>query len=624
MKKFLKLFVLTLVITIVAGTTFAAAQDNKVEISFYVGDETLMINGTAITVEKPYVVGEGVTLVPLRVITEAFGAVVDWEDSTKTITLTYPDVSIILQIGNSIAEVNGKAETLLAAPELPTEYTMVPLRFISETFGAVVSYEDATGKITVVKDSNQIGSTVEGAINNAKIGDSYYKWSMENPKNMQMAERSFDGTLTAFESESGEFYVAIYPLEKDYDFEKDFVDTKNSLQGTTLTKADKNTNNPNKRIMHFQAKDKETLLNMRIFVSKNYMYVVRGIFDIDAPTEKDEAIRVMDTFDLAFGSGDIYDMSNVKDGFRTFKSEELKLSLNLPHNYYQTSNEDTINYFVFRPMDAQDNISDIVFAVYSKSEAGDAKTLAEQDYNNNKNSINEELSQFSETIYQKAYSDFSAYEYDRTIKHGTTEDYARDIFFEKGDYVYNICVTVKLPNADADIFIDSIVNSVKAEILDPNEVGILIRNIAEATGTYTATVENATMDVPNNYLISGNNPAYFLDPLNGIRMIFTKLTDRAYSYNLMWNWMKQTEDEYGKKFGNTIMQKTKEITLGEKRFANFVLKEDKEGTITYTELYGTYKNNAMYILQINYPELAYSETNRQSIQKILESLTLNL
>ena len=72
------------------------------------------------------------------------------------------------------------------------------------------------------------------------------------------------------------------------------------------------------------------------------------------------------------------------------------------------------------------------------------------------------------------------------------------------------------------------------------------------------------------------------------------------------------------------MQKTKEITLGEKRFANFVLKEDKEGTITYTELYGTYKNNAMYILQINYPELAYSETNRQSIQKILESLNLNL
>ena len=81
----------------------------RVEISFRVGDETLMINGAPVTVEKPYVVGVGVTLVPLRVITEAFGAKVEWIAETKSITLEYPDVDILLQINNPIAEVNGKA-----------------------------------------------------------------------------------------------------------------------------------------------------------------------------------------------------------------------------------------------------------------------------------------------------------------------------------------------------------------------------------------------------------------------------------------------------------------------------------------------------------------------------------
>ena len=40
-----------------------------------------------ITVEKPYVVGDGVTLVPIRVVTEAFGAEVGWVSETKTVTL---------------------------------------------------------------------------------------------------------------------------------------------------------------------------------------------------------------------------------------------------------------------------------------------------------------------------------------------------------------------------------------------------------------------------------------------------------------------------------------------------------------------------------------------------------
>ena len=70
---------------------------SKVEISFKVGSSILSINGNDVEVETPYVIG-GVTLVPIRVITEAFGAAVDWISETRKIIISCQDVEVRLQI----------------------------------------------------------------------------------------------------------------------------------------------------------------------------------------------------------------------------------------------------------------------------------------------------------------------------------------------------------------------------------------------------------------------------------------------------------------------------------------------------------------------------------------------
>ena len=57
------------------------------------------------------------------------------QDGDTQITLTYPAVNIELQIGNIVATVNDHTETLLESLALSENgVTMVPLRFISETF----------------------------------------------------------------------------------------------------------------------------------------------------------------------------------------------------------------------------------------------------------------------------------------------------------------------------------------------------------------------------------------------------------------------------------------------------------------------------------------------------------
>lgn len=124
----------------------------KVTISFNVGSSIVNINGEDVEVEKPYVVGEGVTLVPIRVISESFGAEVKWDGETKTVTVIDGETTIVVTVGSKIATVNGEEKELEEAPELTENgFTMIPLRFISENLGAEVGYVQETQAITVEK-----------------------------------------------------------------------------------------------------------------------------------------------------------------------------------------------------------------------------------------------------------------------------------------------------------------------------------------------------------------------------------------------------------------------------------------------------------------------------------------
>ncbi len=81
-------------------------------------------------------ISNGRTVVPIRIIAEAFGAKIDWDGATQTITITLNDNLISMQIGNPKATVNGEMVVLDTAPVINNGRTFVPLRFIAEAFGA--------------------------------------------------------------------------------------------------------------------------------------------------------------------------------------------------------------------------------------------------------------------------------------------------------------------------------------------------------------------------------------------------------------------------------------------------------------------------------------------------------
>ena len=91
------------------------------------------------------------TLVPIRAIIEAMGGTVGWTQETRTATLNYGEDEIQLVIGSETAYLNGEENTLDSAPVIINERTMLPIRFIAESFKFDVDWTQETQTITITK-----------------------------------------------------------------------------------------------------------------------------------------------------------------------------------------------------------------------------------------------------------------------------------------------------------------------------------------------------------------------------------------------------------------------------------------------------------------------------------------
>ncbi|WP_211184704.1 stalk domain-containing protein [Paenibacillus lemnae] len=87
----------------------------------------------------PYVKNQR-TMVPLRFISESIGARVAWNQASSTATITQAGKEIKITLGSKTVLVNGKKSALDAPAEYKQGRTFVPLRLISETLGKKVFY----------------------------------------------------------------------------------------------------------------------------------------------------------------------------------------------------------------------------------------------------------------------------------------------------------------------------------------------------------------------------------------------------------------------------------------------------------------------------------------------------
>lgn len=161
MKKVFSGIFFTLVLIIPFLTVFAA-------------NIQIQIDGVAVASDVAPEMKNNRTMVPLRVISGNLGATVKWSDSV--VTLVKNDMEIHLDLNKGLAIKNGKSISLDAKPYIKNNRTMVPIRFIAESFGSEVNYEN--GIVTINTNSFIIDNrVVKGLLkeNQNVIGSTVYQ-----------------------------------------------------------------------------------------------------------------------------------------------------------------------------------------------------------------------------------------------------------------------------------------------------------------------------------------------------------------------------------------------------------------------------------------------------------------
>jgi hypothetical protein len=98
---------------------------------------------------QAFVDANGRTLVPVRFVTESLGAGVKWLGETQTVAISYQGKDILLRIGESKATVNGSEKALDTQVILKGNRTFVPLRFVSESLDANVTWDGDTSTVGI-------------------------------------------------------------------------------------------------------------------------------------------------------------------------------------------------------------------------------------------------------------------------------------------------------------------------------------------------------------------------------------------------------------------------------------------------------------------------------------------
>lgn len=108
---------------------------------------TVIVNGQPVNFTQPPIVRAGRVFVPLRGVFEQLGASVVYANGQ--INATGRGRNISLTINSINATVNGQLQELDVAPFLVADTTYVPLRFISQALGAAVNWNDSTSTVTI-------------------------------------------------------------------------------------------------------------------------------------------------------------------------------------------------------------------------------------------------------------------------------------------------------------------------------------------------------------------------------------------------------------------------------------------------------------------------------------------
>lgn len=217
--------------TVMAMSTMALsayAEDSQVN---------LQLNGEAIVSDQPAVISNGRTMVPVRVVAEALGCEVTWDAETKTAVFSKDELNASLTIGATVLNITDGEVAVPIEIDTPAVImngrTMVPVRFLSETFDCEVEWDATT------KTANIISRYVDDVVETPAAVETEEVDAVSDADLLKEFAETVDASIAVLNEKAADFTA-----EEKAEFEKQCDVIATTLQlvnsSTEMTDADVN------------------------------------------------------------------------------------------------------------------------------------------------------------------------------------------------------------------------------------------------------------------------------------------------------------------------------------------------------------------------------------------------
>ena len=245
--------ILLMVVIIIMCVNVSAQTDVKVTLD---GNEVYFPDA------KPFVDERDRVLVPIRFVSEALGAFVDWENETRTAVIKQDNDEIRYTVYQPMAYLNGEMMVMDTYGILKDCRTMVPIRFISELLGCAVVWDENTSTVVItspkevtefpepeisvnypksISDKRLLWIDVDNYRNFERSGDYEFKIEFINPVQFNTYEQD-EGAINGWQKYSrcnfvlaSNSYKTIYSITRAFYTTRDDMKTYKPNDGDEIT-----------------------------------------------------------------------------------------------------------------------------------------------------------------------------------------------------------------------------------------------------------------------------------------------------------------------------------------------------------------------------------------------------
>ena len=245
--------ILLMVVIIIMCVNVSAQTDVKVTLD---GNEVYFPDA------KPFIDERDRVLVPIRFVSEALGALVDWENESQTAIIKQGQDEIRYTVYQPMAYLNSEMMVMDTYGILKDCRTMVPIRFISELLGCTVVWNENTSTVVItspkdalefpepevsvnypksISDKRLLWIDVDNYRDFERSGDYEFKIEFLNPMQFNIYEQD-EGAINGWQKYSrcnfvsaSNSYKTIYSITRAFYTTRDDMKTYKPNDGDEIT-----------------------------------------------------------------------------------------------------------------------------------------------------------------------------------------------------------------------------------------------------------------------------------------------------------------------------------------------------------------------------------------------------